>query len=81
VYVCKVYMVIVTCSLTMITSCNKMVNINYVATCVTIALNEQLPYNWHIVSMCTIMPRVWLSKGQWHLELATFLQLNINCIG
>jgi hypothetical protein len=74
-------MVIVTRSLTMITSCNEMVNINYVATCVTITLNQQLPCKWHTMLMCMIMPHVQLSKDQWHLELTTFLQLNINCIG
>jgi hypothetical protein len=60
---------VATRSLTMITSCSEMVNINYVATCVIIALSEQLPCNW-----CT-MPCLWLGKGPWHLELATKHQL------
>jgi hypothetical protein len=74
-------MVVVTHNLTMITSCSTMVSINYVATCVTIALNEQLSCNWHTMLMCMIKPHVQLNKGQWHLELATFLQLNFNYIG
>jgi hypothetical protein len=39
-YVYKVYMVIVKYSLTMITSCSKVVNFNYVAIGVVLALSE-----------------------------------------
>jgi hypothetical protein len=50
-------------SLTMITSCSEVVNLNYVVTGVALALNEQLLCNWCTMLMCTIMPRVWLGKG------------------
>jgi len=39
-----------------------MVNLNFVATGVTLALSEQLFCNWHM-TMHTIMPQVWLGKG------------------
>jgi hypothetical protein len=55
--------VIVNRSLTMITSCNKEVNFNYVATGVALALNEQLLCNWHMALMHTIMPRVRSNEG------------------
>jgi hypothetical protein len=55
-----------------------MVNFNYVATCVTLALSEQLLCNWCTTLMCTIMPHVQLRKGPSHLEFATYLQLKIN---
>ncbi len=44
-YVCKIYTVIVNCNLTMITSCNEMVNLNCVAINVALALSEQLLCN------------------------------------
>jgi hypothetical protein len=47
----------------MITSCNKMVNFNYVATGVALMLSEQLLCNWHTALMHTIMPHVELGKG------------------
>ncbi len=42
--VCKIYTVIVNCSLTMITSCSKVVNLNCVVTSVecVLVLSEQL---------------------------------------
>ena len=61
-YVCKVYTMIVNCSLTMITSYNKVVNFNCVTIGVALALNEQLLCNWHMM-MHTIMPHVQLGKG------------------
>jgi hypothetical protein len=61
-YVCKVYTVIINHSLTMITSCNKMVNFNYVATGVALMLSEQLLCNWHM-TMRTTIRHVHLSKS------------------
>ncbi len=63
-YVHKIYTVIVKCNLTMIISCNEVVNFNCVVIGVALVLNEQLFYNWHITLMHTIMPHVWLGKGQ-----------------
>jgi len=37
--------------LTMITSCNKVVNLNYVAISVAIMLSEQLFCNWHDIDV------------------------------
>jgi hypothetical protein len=54
---------IVNHSLTLITSCSKVVNLNYVATNVAIVLSEQLFCNWHMALMHMIMPHVHLSKG------------------
>jgi len=48
----------------MIISCNEVVNFNCVVIGVALVLNEQLFYNWHITLMHTIMPHVWLGKGQ-----------------
>ncbi len=62
-YIRKIYMVIVNRSLTMITSCNKVVNLNYVATGVALTRNEQLLCNWRMALMHMIMPRVRLGKG------------------
>jgi len=50
--------VIINRSLTMITGCNEMVNLNCVAIGVALMLNEQLFYNWHTTLMRTIMPHV-----------------------
>jgi hypothetical protein len=55
-------MMIVNCSLTMITSCNKMVNFNYLGTSVVLVLSEQLLCNWRTTFMCMIMPHVRLNK-------------------
>ncbi len=41
-YVYKVYTVIVNCSLTMITNCNEVINLNYVATDVGLTLSKQI---------------------------------------
>jgi hypothetical protein len=60
---CKVYMMIINYRLTMITSCNEVVNINYVVIGVTLVLSEQLLSNWCAALMCTIMPHVRLGKG------------------
>jgi len=62
-YVHKVNMVIINCSLTMITSCSKMVNLDYVVIGVTLALNEQIFCNWCTMLMCMIMPHVRLGNG------------------
>jgi hypothetical protein len=59
----KAYMMIINCSLTMITSCSEVVNINCVAIGVALVLNEQLFSNWRAALMRTIMPHVWLGKG------------------
>ncbi len=72
-YVCKIYTMIVNHSLTMITSCNEAVNINYVAINVALALTEQLFCKWHTTLMYMIMPHVWLGKGPQRLEFATCL--------
>jgi hypothetical protein len=63
VYVRKIYTMIINRSLTMIISCNKLVNFNYVAIGVALALSEQLLCNWCITLMHIIMPHVWLGKG------------------
>jgi len=62
-FVHKIYTMIVNHSLTMITSCNKMVNFNYATTSVALALSEQLLCNWQLTLMRKIMPHVWLGKG------------------
>jgi hypothetical protein len=62
-YARKEYMMIVNHSLTMITSCNKVVNLNYVVINITLALSEQLFCNWHMALMRMIMPHVQLGKG------------------
>jgi hypothetical protein len=62
----------------MIKSCNEVVNFNYVATSVALALNEQLLCNWRMALMRTIMPHVRLGKSPQHLELTTCLQLKVN---
>jgi len=51
-------MVIVNYSLTMITSYNKVVNLNFVTIGVALVLKEQLLCNWPTVLMHTIMPHV-----------------------
>jgi len=61
----------------MITSCNEVVNFNYVAISVTLTLSEQLFCNWCMMLMHMIMPCVWLGKG---LKLVTCLQLRVNNI-
>ncbi len=62
-YVHKIYVMIVKCSLTIITNCSEVVNLNNVATNVALVLSEQFLYNWHMVLMRTIMPWVQLNKG------------------
>jgi hypothetical protein len=47
----------------MITSCNEVVNFNYAAISVALALSEQLLCNWQLTLMRMIMPHVWLGKG------------------
>jgi hypothetical protein len=47
----------------MITSCNEVVNFNYVAIGVTLMLSEQLLCNWHTTLMCMIILHVRLDKG------------------
>jgi len=64
----------------MITSCSEMVNFNYIAIGVILALSEQLFCNWRMTLMCMIMPHVQLGKGLKHLQLATCLQLKVNKI-
>jgi hypothetical protein len=54
---------IVNRSLTMITSCSKVINFNYVAIGVALTLSEQLLYNWHTTLMHMIMSHVRLGKG------------------
>jgi hypothetical protein len=49
-------------SLTMITSCIKVVNLNCVAISVALALSEQLLCNWCMALMCMIMICVRLGK-------------------
>ncbi len=62
-YVRKKYTVIVNCNLTMIASCNEVVDFNCVTTGVTLTLSEQLLCNYHMALMCAIMPCVQLDKG------------------
>jgi len=62
-YVCKVYTMIINHSLTMITSCNEVVNLNYVAIGVALMSSEQLLCNWHTALMRTVVPHVRLGKG------------------
>jgi hypothetical protein len=57
----------------MITSWSEMVSLNYVATCLALALSEQLLCNLCTMLMHMIMARVRLGKGPKHLELATCL--------
>jgi hypothetical protein len=54
---------IINCSLTMITSCSEVINLNYVIIGVALVMNEQLFCNWHMALMCKIMPCVRLGKG------------------
>jgi hypothetical protein len=74
----KIYTVIVNHSLTMITTCIKVVNLNCAATSVILALNEQILCNWCTMLMCMLMPRVQLDKGPYGIcnLFATKSQLN-----